>query len=86
MELKEDHRVIRITLEAQPNLGEGDESKCLPAWLNTFCKKWEEGGEMTLSHNAVGNLLHTLIAARERARRLVRERDDARKAVDEKRR
>lgn len=72
---QEIHPVEKLILDRQPDLGSGDESKCLPDWIGSFCRKWDEGGEMVLSHNAVGNLLHTLVAAQQRTRRLVKERD-----------
>jgi hypothetical protein len=67
--------LIEQVLQREPNLGEGDASKCLPGWINTFCKKFEERQGYTLSHEGVNALCHTLIAARFRAERLVRERD-----------
>jgi hypothetical protein len=74
MELPE----VQALLEREPDLGAGDESKCLPGWIDSFCKWFREGRGATLSHAAVSALAHTLIAARQRARRLVRERDEAR--------
>lgn len=72
-----DHPVVSALLAAELGLGAGDESKCLPGWIASFCDWFEEGQGRTLSHCAVSALCHTLIAARERTRRLVRERDAA---------
>lgn len=68
--------VVKLILDREPELGAGDESKCLPDWIETFCQKWEEGEGITLSHRAAGNLLHTLVAAKMRTERLVKERDE----------
>lgn len=54
------------TLKAQPQLGEGYESKCLPGWIESFGRWHREGWIKELSPGAVSNLLHTLIAARRR--------------------
>jgi hypothetical protein len=72
---------IESILKHEPNIGGTDESKCLPGWIATMEREWEAGGTYTLSHNAIGALLHTLVAARQRARRLVAERDAARMAT-----
>jgi hypothetical protein len=71
------HRVEQITLDAQPQLGQDDVSKCLPSWIKKLCEKFEESKGATLSHPGVNALCHTLIAARVRAERLVAERDAA---------
>lgn len=71
----EDHPVVALILERQPDLGAGDESHCLPSWIKTFADKWQANEGVTLSRGATGALLHTLVAARQRARRLVIERD-----------
>jgi hypothetical protein len=76
-----DHRALVLLLAAEPNIGAGDESKCLPGWIRSFCEWLEAGKGVTLSHNAVSALAHTLIAARERAARLVRERDELRRST-----
>lgn len=57
-------------LERQPTLGEGHESKCLPGWIVSLSRWWEasepvKAGKL-LDRHLVGNLLHTLIAARRR--------------------
>ncbi|MGC1273918.1 MAG: hypothetical protein WBC44_09440 [Planctomycetaceae bacterium] len=70
--------VTQQVLDREPDLGAGDESRCLPGWIESFCRKWEAKEGMTLSHAAVGNLLHTMIAARRRTQRLVKERNEAR--------
>jgi hypothetical protein len=72
------HPVEADTRQAQPGLGTGDVSPCLPGWIKTFCEKYERGEGYVLSHSAVGAVCHTLIAARVRAARLIRERDEAR--------
>jgi hypothetical protein len=66
------------TLAAEPDLGSGDVSKCLPGWIKTLCEKFEAGEGYTLSPSAVSALAHTLIAARVRCHRLIKERDEAR--------
>lgn len=70
-------------LAREPNLGSTDVSKCLPGWIDTFVAKFSEGNGFTMSHNAVSALGHTLIAAKIRAERLVRERDEALKRIQE---
>ena len=77
-----EHRQVQMLLDAEPNLGSGDESKCLPGWINSFCEWFEKGEPVTLSHSAISALGHTLIAARERARRLVKERDEIRRQLE----
>lgn len=67
----------------EPNLGEGDTSKCLPGWIDTFVRQFETGHGYDMTHNAVGNLCHTLIAAMVRTERLVRERDEALAKIEE---
>jgi hypothetical protein len=69
--------VERATLESEPDIGSGDCSKCLPGWIETFCAKFQAGGGYMMSHAAVSALAHTLIAAKIRCERLVRERDEA---------
>lgn len=71
------HYVEQRTLEHQPSLGDDDISKCLPGWVKTFCDKFESGEGFVMSPSAVSNLCHTLIAARARCHRLIRERDAA---------
>ena len=71
------HRVEQITLDAQPQLGQDDVSKCLPSWIEKLCEKFEQSKGVSLSHPGVNALCHTLIAARVRAERLVAERDAA---------
>lgn len=75
--MRTESEIVAQILEREPNLGGTDVSKCLPGWIKTFVQKFESREEYTLSHNAIGNLCHTLIAARIRAERLVRERDAA---------
>lgn len=72
------HPAERRLLDAEPDLGAGDASECLPGWIESFCGWFEKGGPVTLSPAAVSALAHTLVAARVRAERLVRERDAAR--------
>jgi hypothetical protein len=78
---KDEHPSVAATLAHEPDIGSTDESKCLPGWITSFCRKFEEGQGWALSHNAIIALCHTLIAARERSKRLVRERDEARSAL-----
>lgn len=72
-----DHQVVARLLEHEPELGAGDESKCLPGWINSFADWFEKGEEVKLRPSMVSALLHTLVAARQRARRLVAERNKA---------
>lgn len=68
----------------EPSLGSGDESRCLPGWIETFCEKHRTGEGYNMSAGAVSALAHTLIAARIRCHRLVAERDAAlRQALSE---
>jgi hypothetical protein len=70
--------VIEATtiMKNEPPVGRTDVSECLPGWINTMCNAHERGEGYTLSHSAVSALAHTLICARVRAERLVRERDE----------
>lgn len=70
-------KALEATLENEPTIGAGDVSKCLPGWIDTFSKCFAEGNGIALKHSATAALLHTLIAARERAKRLVQERSEA---------
>lgn len=70
------HPLIQQVIDAEP--------KCLPGWIESFCK-WHAAGKGTkLSKSGVSALCHTLIAARQRARRLVKERDEARKCLTDR--
>lgn len=73
----DDHPVVFLCQQHQPDIGSGDESKCIAEWINTLGDKWEKGEGISLSKGAVVNLLHTLVAAQIRTRRLVKERDEA---------
>lgn len=73
------HSVEKSVLENEPNIGAGDASKCLPSWIEYFCWWFEEGNGKLLDHATVTALAHTLIAARVRAERLVKERDEIKK-------
>ena len=69
-------------LADEPTIGHGDASKCLPGWIKSFCKAHESGEGITLSPAATTALCHTLIAARARAERLVKERDELQRYID----
>ena len=72
------HEVEATTImKSDPPVGRGDVSPCLPSWIKTLCDQFQQGKGCELSHNAVSALCHTLIGARVRAERLVRERDEA---------
>jgi hypothetical protein len=73
--VSDEHPVVRAAVEAEPGIGSGDASPCLPGWIDSFARWHEKGEGTTLTPGMVRALLHTLIAARERARRLARERD-----------
>ena len=70
------HPLEEQVLANEPTIGQGDVSKCLPGWIESFCKAHAAGEGMTLSVNATTALCHTLIASRVRAERLVKERDE----------
>jgi hypothetical protein len=72
------HEVEAATITSDKLAGQEDVSKCLPGWIKTMCDAFAQGKGYTLSHSAVSALAHTLICARVRAERLVRERDEAR--------
>lgn len=74
--------VILDAVLAEPDMGSGDESKCLPGWINTMATAYSKNEGYTLSPSAVGALLHTLLAARQRTRRLVKERNEHRNQTD----
>ena len=59
--------------EAQPNLGDGYESRCLPDWIASLCKRWERGEGVQYDRNTMGNLLHTLVAAKVRNQKMAAE-------------
>jgi hypothetical protein len=69
------HEVEAATITSDKLAGQEDVSKCLPGWIRTMCDAFQKGEGYTLSHSAVSALAHTLICARVRAERLVRERD-----------
>ena len=77
------HECERKTIEHQPGLGMDDVSKCLPGWVRSLCDAFEKGIGISLSHDAVSNLAHTLIAARRRQHRLIDERDELEDARDQ---
>ena len=54
----------------------GDVSPCLPSWLKTFSDAFDKQEGITLSPNAAATLYHTLLVAKARTERLVRERDE----------
>jgi hypothetical protein len=64
-----------LIISGEPEIGAGDESKCLPGWIKSFIDYYNTGEGITLSHEATKALLHTLVAAKARAKRLVAERD-----------
>lgn len=70
------------TIKHQPELGQDDVSKCLPGWIKTLCDAHASGNGITLSAGAVSSLCHTLIGARIRQHRLIRERDAIQVRVD----
>ncbi len=72
------HVVEAATIASDTLAGQEDVSKCLPGWIRTMCDAFEKADGYMLSHSAVSALAHTLICARVRAERLVRERDEAR--------
>ena len=67
----------RATLAGEPDIGMSDVSKCLPDWIRSLSVDFEAGSGCVLDHAHVNSLLHTLIAARRRQHRLIRERDFA---------
>lgn len=69
--------------EAQPSLGDGYESRCLPDWIASLCKRWERGEGVQYDRNTMGNLLHTLIAAKIRNERMAAEIKAFRMALQE---
>lgn len=64
-------------------LGSGDVSECLPGWIATVANASKSDDGLKLSRNAANSLAHALLAAKARAERLVKERDDAIKASSE---
>lgn len=70
------HPVVRDAIAAEPDIGSGDASKCLPGWLNSFAEKFQAGEGWDMGPSCVRALFHTLIAAQQRTARLVRERDE----------
>lgn len=70
-----------IVEKHDPGIGSTDASLCLPGWIDSFCEWHLRGEGYTLSKHQVTAILHTLVAARERAARLVRERDEARACI-----
>jgi hypothetical protein len=71
------HDAERATIEHDPSLGRDDVSRCLPGWIKTLCEASISGSGYALTPGALNALLHTLIAARARQHRLIRERDEA---------
>lgn len=82
--MAEEHPLIAKCIADESTIGAGDESKCLPGWLNEFANHVERGSlDIELSKHGYRALFHTLLAARQRARRLVKERDEARKLLEQ---
>ena len=50
----------------EKKLGHGSESRCLPGWIKSFGKCWTSWAGRRMTRQDVGNLLHTLVAARRR--------------------
>lgn len=82
--IQEMHVVEATTImKNDPPVGRGDVSPCLPSWVKTMCDAFQRGEGYALSPGAVSALAHTLIGARVRAERLVRERDEAKQVAKE---
>ena len=75
-----DHPVEIKWRADDPDLGKMDDG--LPIWIRTFCNAYDRQEPYSLSKADVESLLHTLIAAKARAERLVKERDAAIKEYD----
>ena len=67
------HPLEQQIRQDQPTLGDGYESRCLPSWINSMCKRWERGEGVQYDRNTMGNLLHTLVAARVRNEKMAAE-------------
>jgi len=65
------------TWEAEPYLGVGDTSKCLPSWLVEFAKRIKLNADWVMSPTTIRSIAHTLAGARVRNARLARQRDEA---------
>lgn len=55
----------------------GDASYCLPHWIKTFSDAFDNVEGVVLSANAAAALYHTLLCAKLRTERLVKERDES---------
>jgi len=70
--------LLELQLASEPDLGsDANRHRCLPGWINTLTRWWDAGEERRLSKQAVGSLLHLLLAQHVRIERLTRERDEA---------
>ncbi len=67
--------IEKATLAYEPTIGSTDVSRCLPGWIRTFCKLVERKEGYSMSADAVRALAHTLLAAKYRVNRLIKERD-----------
>ena len=67
------HPLERKTREAQPNLGGGHYSKCLPAWIARCCDKFNDPNGIAFDQYDTSALAHTLIAARWRNEKMAAE-------------
>jgi len=58
--------------------GKGDVSLCMLSWVKKFTDDWDAKRGCSLTVEAVGAILHTLLCAKIRNDRLATERDELR--------
>ncbi|TWU18021.1 DUF551 domain-containing protein [Allorhodopirellula heiligendammensis] len=76
------HPMESLMLAAEPGLGASDASECLDNWTRYFCNAAESDDDVLMTPQRVSALVHTLVAARQRARRLIAERDALKRAAN----
>jgi hypothetical protein len=75
------HPLERKTREAQPKLGDGHYSKCLPTWIARCCDKFNDPNGIAFDMYDTNALAHTLIAARVRNEKMAAEIQRLREAL-----
>lgn len=68
--------VVEFARKATINNVNGDISTCLPSWLKTFSDIFDKNEGITLSADAAATLYHTLLIAKLRTEKLIKERDE----------
>jgi hypothetical protein len=74
-------KIDEFQLQYEPELGDIDESKCRPGWIETLTRWYKAEEDKILNHWTVGAILHMLMADKKRVERLLAERDRLQKEL-----